>query len=401
MEPRPLSGVRVVDLTAMLAGPFASMIIGDLGADVIKIEPPAGDFTRGQGPFTDDDHVRAFGGYFQSVNRNKRSVVLDLRTDEGRDHVLDLIATADVVMENFRNGVMERLGLAYENLREINPRLVYAAIRGFGDARTGDSPLADWPAYDLTAQAMGAVMATTGEPGGPPTKVGPGIGDIVPALFMASGLLAALVKAERTGRGSFVDVAMYDAMVALCERQVYQYSYTGVAPGRDGNSHPLLSPFDVLRARDGWVTIAAPTDPHWRTLCALIGRNDLIDTDATGTAPARARHSDYVHRELEAWTIQRGRDEIIALLGGRIPVGAVNSIDDVFDDPHIRARRMLQEVPQAGGARPVVIAGTPIKFLDTPDGPPRRAPLLGEHTDEVLADTPRRPQPVSGGDRVS
>ena len=382
----PLEGVRVVDLTAMLAGPFATMILADLGADVIKVEAPTGDFTRQQGPFTEDDELRAFGGYFQSINRNKRGIVLDLQTLEGVRTLERLVDHADVLIENYRNGVMERLGIPYERLSERNPRLVYACIRGFGDSRTGMSPYVDWPAYDLTTQAVSGVMATTGDPDGPPQKVGPGIGDTIPALFSVAGLLAALVQAKTTGEGAFVDVSMYDAMIAISERQVYQYSYTGVVPGRFGSRHPLLSPFDVLRCSDGWVTVAAPSDKHWKLLCTLLDMPESLDDPRFATAPTRVTNGELVHELLERWTCNRTKSEVVSLLGGRIPVGPVNTIEDIYADPHLAARKMLPSVAQPGTARPVRVAGRPIKVLGVPEPPLRRAPLLGEHTAEVLAE---------------
>lgn len=382
----PLAGVVVVDLTRALAGPFCTMLLADLGADVIKIEPPQGDITRFQGPYRPDDTERAFGGYFQSVNRNKRGIVLDLATPGGADVVRRLAARADVLVENFRAGVMDSLGLSYESLREANPRLVYAAVRGFGDLRTGASPYQDWPAYDVVAQAMGGLMAITGAPDGPPVKVGPGVGDILPASLAAVGVLAALHESRRTGRGQFVDVAMYDAVLALCERIVHQHSYGGQIPGREGNHHPFFCPFGVFAASDGWVTIAAPGDRHWRLLAEAMGRPEL------GTDPRYALNQDRIARRdeiidlIETWSTTRSRAEITAALGGLVPVGPVNTADSVFADPHVRARRMLVDVEHPGCAEPGTIAGRPIKFAETPDTPFRRAPLLGEHTTEILAE---------------
>lgn len=390
MSELPLAGIRVVDLTQMLAGPYVTMLLADMGADVIKVESPDGDFIRKQGPFTEDDDLRAFGGYFQSINRNKRSVVLDLRSPQGRSDLERLVASTDVVVENFRNGVMERLGLPYERLCEVNPRIVYAAVRGFGDSRTGEGPLTSWPAYDLTAQAMSGLMHTTGEADGPPTKVGPGIGDTIPALFCLAGLLAALVKSKTTGEGSFVDVAMYDAMLAICERQIYQYSYTGNVAGRHGGTHPLLSPFDVLECADGWVTIAAPNDGLWAKLCAAIGRAELAEDARTAKSVDRVANSAFVHDVLQGWTGPRTKSQIAGELGGIVPIGPVNTVEDIFADPHVHARSMLVTVEQPGSARDVTIAGRPIKFLGVEERPAVRAPLLGEHTAEVLAELDAR-----------
>src|SRR5436190_3727017 len=292
----PLAGVRVVDLTQMLAGPYCTLLLADLGADVIKVEPLDGDTTRTQQPFFDDDDKHYFGGYFHSVNRNKSSIAIDLKQDAGREILRRLVRNADVLVENFRVGVMDRLGLAYESLREINPRLVYACVRGFGDPRTGASPYADWPAFDVVAQAMGGLMGITGPAPDQPTKVGPGVGDIYPATLLAFGIVAALNHAQRTGVGQFVDVAMYDGILALCERIVYQHSYTGEIPTQQGNSHPLLVPFDVFATKDGFVAIATPRDAQWSELCRCIGRPELGDDLRFRTNTDRMKHADQVRR---------------------------------------------------------------------------------------------------------
>lgn len=382
----PLEGVRVVDLTRALAGPFATMLLADLGADVIKVEPPEGDITRAQGPFHPDDELRAYGGYFASVNRNKRGVVVDLRTEDGRAVLRELARTADVLVENFRAGVLERLGLGYESLAEDNPRLVYAALRGFGDPRTGKSPYAGRPAYDVVAQAMGGLMAITGQPDGPPTKVGPGVGDILPAVLTAVGVLGALRRAEATGQGDFVDVAMYDAVLALCERIVYQHSYSGAVPGREGNGHPLLCPFGLYRAADGWIAIAAPGDRHWASLTTTIGRPELAADERLHTNVGRVAHRELVREVIEGWSAGRTMAELEHLLADLVPMAPVNTVDRIVADPHVRARDMLLELEQPGVAEPLAVAGRPIKFASGRGVTPRRAPLFGEHTDAVLAE---------------
>ncbi len=220
-----LDGVRIVDLTQMLAGPYCTMLLADQGAEIIKVEPLDGDHTRIIGPYHADDKLRAFGGYFASVNRNKKSIAIDLKTPEGRDLVLKLCDDADAVVENYRGGVMDRLGLSYETLHARNRKLVYATIRGFGDARTGKSPYSDWPAYDVISQAMGGIMAITGPDKDTPMKVGPGVGDIVPAITCAFGIVSAILRAYKTGKGQFVDVGMVDAILAVCERIMHQHSY--------------------------------------------------------------------------------------------------------------------------------------------------------------------------------
>jgi len=382
----PLQGLKVLDLTAMLAGPYATMLLADLGADVVKVESPAGDLIRGVGPFRVGAGEGRLGGYFQSVNRGKRSVVLDLKTADGRDRFLALAARADVVTENFSAGVMERLGLGYETLAEINPRLVYAAIRGFGDARTGESPYASWPAFDVVAQAMGGFLSVTGTADGQPVKSGPGIGDLFPAVLLAVGVLAAVRHAEHTGEGQFLDVAMYDAVLSLTERIVYQYSATGEIPAPQGNSHPLLCPFDIFPTADGWMAVAAPSDRHWAVIAEHIGRPDMAADERYRTNAARLRHAPEVRSVLEAWLSGRTNAEVVAALGGTVPIGPVNDVAAISADPHVVARRMLVDLDDPGSDRPMTVAGQPIKFTRTPAHPSRRAPLLGEdEVDAVLA----------------
>ncbi|MFF0450638.1 CoA transferase, partial [Streptomyces sp. NPDC004609] len=254
----PLTGLTVLDLSRMLAGPFCTMVLADLGATVLKVEPPFGDMTRNQGPYADGDELKAYGGYFQSVNRNKQGLVVDLTKPGGPDVIRTLAARADILVENFRPGVMERYGLGYEQLAEINPRLVYTAVRGFGDPRTGVSPIQDWPSYDIVSQAMGGLLGITGPVGGPPVKTGPGLGDTIPGLFAAVGALAALREREVTGRGRFVDVGMYDAVVAACERIVYQYSYNGVVPRFLEKAQGLPADQVFLDLEDACAPLAKP-----------------------------------------------------------------------------------------------------------------------------------------------
>jgi crotonobetainyl-CoA:carnitine CoA-transferase CaiB-like acyl-CoA transferase len=379
-----LAGLRVIDLTQMLAGPFCTQILADHGADVIKVEAMTGDGTRVTGPFCADDTLRDFGGYFQSVNRNKRSIAVDLKSEEGLSILRGLIDNADVVVENFRAGVMERLGLSYETLRESNPRLIYGTVRGFGDPRSGKSPYAQWPAYDVVSQAMGGMMGITGPDRDTPTKIGPGVGDTVPALMLCIGILAAVNRVRETGQGQFVDVAMTDAVLAMCERIVYQTSYTGDIPAPEGNRHPLLCPFGLFRARDGHVSIACATDAFWAALAVAIGRPDMATDDAFATNAARARHQQQVIDAIEAFTSIRTKEEIAAVLGGKVPFGPVYTSAEVFADPHYAVREMLVEVEQPGSSIPVKIAGVPIKLSETPGAVRSRAPLLGEHTEDIL-----------------
>jgi crotonobetainyl-CoA:carnitine CoA-transferase CaiB-like acyl-CoA transferase len=385
----PLSDLTVIDLTQMLAGPYCTMTLADLGADVIKVEPPAGDLTRRMGPRRTGDGPKALGGYFQSVNRNKRGIVLDLKTETGKDSLRRLVADADVLVENYSVGVMDRLGLSYEHLSAINPALVYGCIRGFGDPRSGRSPYADWPAFDVTAQAMGGLVGITGPAPEQPLKTGPGIGDIFPAALCAIGILAAVVEARRSGRGQFVDVAMYDSILSLCERIVYQYGYTGEVPGPQGNAHPLLCPFDVFATSDGFLAIAAPSDRHWQRFCTLTDRPSLGTDPRYRTNSDRIARADEVRTIVAGWLSSRTTEQALSVIGGHVPCGPVNDARDVFEDPHARVRDMLPTVEQPGSAEPVTVAGQPIKFSRTPSGVRHRAPRLDEHHDEVLAGLPR------------
>jgi crotonobetainyl-CoA:carnitine CoA-transferase CaiB-like acyl-CoA transferase len=388
--PGALEGLKVIDLTHALAGPFCTMVLADLGADVLKVEPPHGDSTRGVGPFAPEDELRLFGGYFNSVNRNKRSISIDLRTEGGRAILQRLLAAADVLIENFRAGVMERLGLGYEALHERHPRLVYACVRGFGDPRTGDldlpeSPYAAWPAFDVVAQAMGGLTGVTGPDADHPMNAGAPIGDMAPALFAAVGILAAVRRAERTGEGQLVDVSMYDAVLAVCERIVYLYSYSGVVAGPVGATNPQLCPFDAFRTKDGWVTIAAPGERHWGYLCDLMGRPELREDERYRTNAQRVERASEVRAIVSGWTGQRTTREVVGELGGLVPCGPINRVTDILADPHVARRQMIAQVEHPGIRKPMAIAASPVKMTATPASVRTRAPLLGEHTREVLA----------------
>jgi crotonobetainyl-CoA:carnitine CoA-transferase CaiB-like acyl-CoA transferase len=391
----PLTGLKIIDLTQVLSGPFCTMLLADLGADVVKVEPPGGDASRLWGPHPAGsspagDLHGAYGGYFASVNRNKRSVCLDLKTEEGRLELLELLENADALVENFRVGVMDRLGLSYPYLHERLPRLIYASIRGFGDPLTGPSPYSDWPAFDIIAQAMGGIMGITGTDAAHPVKVGPGVGDIFPGALAALGLLAAVRHAEHTGVGQMVDVAMYDSVLALCERIVYQYSLTGADPVPQGNTHPILCPYGAVRSANGFVSIATPSDHHWRLLATAIGRQELGTDPRFATNADRLGNSALVYATVEAWTSARASGEVVQVLGGLIPCAPVNSASDILKDPHVAAREMIVRVDFPGGGA-VDIVGAPIKFTETPARRFERAPLLGEHNSELLTVSDHQP----------
>jgi crotonobetainyl-CoA:carnitine CoA-transferase CaiB-like acyl-CoA transferase len=370
-----------------LAGPFCTQILADLGADVVKVEPPeSGDIARLSGPFHPSDTEKVDSGYFHSVNRNKRSVIINLKTSEGRDLLKALVPTFDVLVENYRAGVMESFGLGFEELARHSPKLVYAAIRGFGDPRTGASPYVNWPAYDVVAQAMGGMMAITGADSAHPTKVGPGVGDTIPALYLGIGILAAVMHARNTGRGQFVDVAMVDAILGVCERIVHQQSFGQVNAQAEGNHHPFIAPFGVFPARDGAVSIAAPSDEFFRALCTGLDAPDLADDPKFREREMRRCNQLALIRALEMQTAKFSVAELQTRLGGRIPFGPVYAIQDINADPHFAARDMLAEIECPTIPGKVRIAGIPIKLSETPGKVARRGPRQGEHTDSVLAE---------------
>jgi formyl-CoA transferase len=389
-SPGALDGLTIIDLTAMLAGPYASMMLADQGARVIKIEPPGGEDARSIGPLIVGAIPLAEGGYgayFASINRNKESVVVDLKHEAGKDVLRRLVAKADVLIENYRAGVMERLGLGYELLAAINSRLVYACLRGFGDGRTGESPYAAWPAYDPVSQAMGGIMGITGaEPGGAPTKIGPGVGDILPAMYLAFGVASACWRAQRTGKGQFLDIGMVDAVLAVCERIVYQYSATGIAPAPEGSGHPLLCPFGLFPAKDGFVSIGVPKDAFWGPMVMAMGRPELAADPRYATNEARLARRGEVNALVGEWTARQTKQQLVAAFGGKIPFGPVFHADDIFADPQFAARGMLAEVEMPGAGRALTVANTPLHMAETPGGVRKRAPLTGEHTDRVLAE---------------
>ena len=379
-----LSDIRILDLTQMLAGPFGTMMLADHGAEVIKVEPPRGDMTRPSGPYHDDDDQKTHGGYFQSVNRNKKSIVLDLKTEAGRDALKELVKDADAITENFRAGVMDKLGVSYETLRDINPRLVYGTLRGFGDPRTGGSPHVDWPAFDVVAQAMGGIMGMTGPEPGSPTKVGPGVGDIIPGMYLAFGVLSAIHHARRTGQGQFVDVSMVDSILATCERIVYQHSVFGKVAKPQGNGHPFMCPFGMFPAKDGHVTIATPQQSFFNTLCDLIDVPELKSDQRFDDPISRFENKDALEVLLSEATRKLTKAELSERLGGIIPFGPVMYMDEIAQSPHFLQREMVVEVEQPGSKKTSTIAGVPVKMTETPGGVHNRAPYLGEHTEELL-----------------
>ncbi|MDH3679360.1 MAG: CoA transferase [Acidimicrobiia bacterium] len=384
----PLRDLRILDVTHAAAGPYAAMLLADFGAEVIKIEPPDGEFVRHARPRLDHGEGEGegdgpYGGRFAARNRNKLSVALDLNDDRDRNTFLDLAATADGLVENMRAGVLDRLGVGWDVLRQRNPRLVYAAIRGFGDPRTGRSPYADWPAFDVIAQAMGGLVAMTGPDREHPMRAGPIIGDLVPAMLAALGLVSAIHHARESGEGQFLDVAMVDAVMALCTQAQTMWDYEGRRYEPSGSATADVVPFDIYRTVDGHCAIAAPRDDHWQTLCALMGRADLLDDDGLATGADRLARRDLVDQVVSDWAGGHTTAELLTLLGGRVPVGPVMGPPEWADDPHVRARQMLVSVDHPHH-RPTVEVACPVKFTATPANVYRPPPSLDEHRAAIL-----------------
>jgi crotonobetainyl-CoA:carnitine CoA-transferase CaiB-like acyl-CoA transferase len=375
---RPLSDMRVLELTQVMAGPFCCQVLADMGADVVKIEPPGtGDQTRRAMGFVMKGEDTAA---FLAVNRNKRSVALDLKDQAHREVFHRLVGSADVLVENFRPGVAAKLGADYDTLEPLNPRLIYASISGFG--QTG--PYALRPGYDLIAQGLSGVMSVTGEPGGEPVKCGIPIGDLSAGLFCAVAVLSAYVARERTGRGQRIDTSLFEGALALSIWETAELWATGRVPQPLGSAHRLTAPYQALRTRDGHITVGGNNQRLWARLCKAVGREDLAEDPRFATNEARMEHRPELVGELESALLARDTDEWVAtLIEAGVPVGPIHDYRQVVEDPHTRAREMVVELehPAEGTIRTL---GIPVKLSETPGEIRRAAPLLGEHTEEVL-----------------
>ena len=373
----PLSGIIVLDLTRVLSGPYCTMMLGDLGARVIKVERPGrGDDTRAWGP----PFVGGESAYFLSINRNKESLTLDFQQAEGRAILEQLVARADVLVENFRPGTLERYGLDYPALAARFPRLVYCSISGYG--QTG--PRRTTAGYDAVVQAEGGLMSVTGAPDGPPYRLGLPIADMVAGMFAAQGITAALFERERTGRGQQVDVSMLDSVAALLIYQASGYFATGTPAGRFGNGHPSIVPYDTYEARDGQLMLAVGNDDQWRRFCTAAGLDDLAADPRFATNPERVRHRATLQPRLEQAFLARDRAEWIALLGAAgVPCGEVRSVAEALADPQLAARGMVAAVahPAAGTVR---LVDNPIMLPAAPRAAVTPPPTLGQHTDAIL-----------------
>ncbi len=373
----PLAGLRVLDLSRILSGPFATMIFADLGADVIKLENPSGgDDTREWAPPYQGDQ----SAYFLSINRNKRGIAVDLKSDSGRDIAQRLADSADILVENFRPGAAARLGLGYPELSARNPQLIYASISGFG--QTG--PDAQQPGYDAIAQALGGVVSVTGEPEGEPVRVGTPVADLGAAMWAAIGVLAALHARAATGRGDWIDISLLDGQIAWLTYVAGGYFASGEVPRRYGSAHPTIVPYQALRTGDGYLMVAVGNDALWRRFAPIIGLPELADDPRFATNPDRVVHRAELIPLIEAALVVRGSAEWAeAMSEAAIPAGAINTVDRALAHPQVVARGMVltTEHPTAGTLR---MPGSPIKLSHHIASVRRPPPLLGEHTDEVL-----------------
>ena len=372
-----LDGVRVLDLTRVLAGPYCAMFLGDLGAELVKVEQPGvGDDTRGWGP----PFVGGESAYFLCVNRNKKSVTIDLKSAEGVDLLRRLAKSADVLIENFRPGTMERLGLGEEELRLGNPRLIYASLSGFG----ADGPMSDWPGYDLIVQAWGGLMSITGTPDGEPTKVGVAIIDLVAGLMLGQAIVAALFAREKIGIGQKVDTSLLEAEVACLINAGSNYLVEGKIPLRWGNAHPSIVPYQSFRTSDGYLVIGVASEGIWRRFCQALGRAELADDARFAKNSDRVENRAALIPILSEIFLTRGSDTWLKLLNeAEVPCAPVQTIDKVFSADQVLRREMLVEVehPTAGTVR---MAGLPVKFSATPASIRLPPPLLGQHTAQIL-----------------
>lgn len=373
---KALENIRVLDFTRVLAGPFCTMMLADLGAEVIKVErPQEGDDARSFGPFVGKESA-----YFMSINRNKKSICLNLKNRDAIAVVKRMIPKIDVVVENFRPGVMDKLGLGYEELRKLNPGLIYATSSGFGS--TG--PYSQLPAYDLILQGMGGIMSITGEDADHPIKVGSSIADIFAGVFCAIGILAALNHREKTGEGQMVDVSMLDCQVAILENAISRYFVSGENPVPIGNRHPSIAPFATLHTASGFLNIAVGNDSLWEKFCQLIGKPELVKDPRFVDNDSRNRNWDSLKPILEDVLRKETKESWIERLqAAGVPCGPINTIADVVKDPQVLHRDMIVEIehPVAGKLK---MPGCPIKLSETPASVEKPSPTLGQHQEEIL-----------------
>lgn len=377
---RPLESQRVLDLSHIYQGPYCGTILSFLGADVIKVEPPGGENLRHRSEGGEPPEV-------QFLNPNKRDVVLDLKTDEGKRALRDLVIESDVLIENFSPETMSELGLGYDSLSELNPGLVYGHGSGYGDS----GPYSAYPAMDLTIQGMSGVMQTTGYPDNPPVKAGPAIADFLGGIHLAAGILGALFQRAHTGEGQYVEVGMFDCIYPTLASPVSAWVRDADVPSRTGNQHSGMAivPYNTYEVADGHVVIICMEQGQWERLTRVMGEPELLEDDRFATKANRAKHADEIDARIEAWLADKERDETVdLLLKADIPAAPVQTVDEVVSDPHLESRGMLNRRParEGDGEDEVPIPGMPIQFSASEAEEITNAPRLGEHTEEVLAE---------------
>jgi formyl-CoA transferase len=373
----PLTGLRVLDLSRVLAGPYCTMLLGDLGAEIIKVERPLfGDDTRQWGP----PWAGGESAYYLSVNRNKKSITIDLKSDEGRDIIRQLAYRSDVLIENWRVGTMDEWGLGYDRLSQTNPGLIYCTITGYG--QTG--PDKERPGYDFIIQAEGGLMSITGPADGTPTKVGVAIVDLTAGMYATIAILAALQERTRSGKGQSIDISLLDSQLAWLANVGSNYLVTGERPGRLGNAHPSIVPYELFETSNNWIALGVGNDRQWERLCELAGWEDLSRDNRFASNPGRVQNRDVLVPLLQERFRARTTEEWLEIIQeGGIPCGSVNSIDEIFQNPHVLERQMVQELPHPS-AGSIKVAGSPLKLSRTPVKIKDAPPLLGQHTEEVL-----------------
>ena len=380
---RPLTGIRIIALEQYMAGPYCTMLLADAGAEVIKIERPgAGDPRRSIPPFAEKDGTRKAGG-FMAYNRNKKSFCLNVQSDEGKTIYLDLVKSADVVVENLRPGSTDKLGIGYKDLKVINPKLIYAAISGFGRLEGYKGPDSDRPAFDIVAEAMSGIMHLVGFEDKPPSWTIYGMADVYTGLCTSYAITQALFQREKTGKGQFVDSAMLDAMISLNERMVMLYTITGEEPHRGRLKH--LYPRGAFKCKNGYLAMNVPDDLVWARLCKSMERDDLIDDVKSNTGTARAANGDFLGPIIEEWLSKKTRDEAEKILNKNgVPVGSVYTAKDIFESEQVKARRSLIDIedPDVGTYQ---FARGPVMLSESPEIETNPAPDLGQHTHEILS----------------
>lgn len=382
MKQAPLSGIRVLELARILAGPWAGQVLADLGADVLKVEGPAGDETRRWGPpFLEHPDSTRDAAYFHATNRGKRSVVIDFSTQEGRSEVRRLATGADVLIENFKVGGLQRFGLDYHSLSALNPRLVYCSITGFGQ----DGPYCRRGGYDFIVQGMSGIMDLTGDPDGEPQKIGVAFADIFTGLYTVIAVQAALAQRERTGRGQYIDMALFDCMVGVLANQGLNYLVTGTTPKRLGNAHPNIAPYEAFATREGWYILAVGSDDQFRRFCQLVGLDGLPDDPCFASNTDRVRNRSELSAHIREASRHWNRDELLAALERvNVPAGPINTVEEAFADPQIVARAMRLELERGDGQPPIPGIRTPIRFSESELAFGRPSPRLGQDRSEWI-----------------